>query len=335
MSELEKILKTTLSEQPPFYLVYGEEDYLINQFVEQYVEKFVDEDIKDFNLSFIDDSQKNFIQNLKNSLVTVPIMSKQRFVVANCEEYFVSKSSQDDKLISILTNIPETSRLIIAVYGKIDGRIKLNKTVKKVGQTVHRKPPRFQNLDNWIKEEFVRRGKQIDKKGISLLEHMFNNNLQQLSVEIDKIVTCFYEQEKITDMDIKKIVSQDRLLEDDVIFSFLDAFSQRNKGKALQILREMLYIGEYPLSILAMINRQLRLLISIKELKQEGNAPREIASILNQHPYPVKKCFSTCDNFSFLELEKFMERVLQANLELVTGRYQNKDLALELILLKM
>ncbi|MFW5985527.1 MAG: DNA polymerase III subunit delta [Halanaerobiaceae bacterium] len=330
---MDKILKKPLAKQKNVYLIFGEEDYLLDRFVERYIDKFVAEEVKDFNLTFLEDEQ-DFPANLKSKVSTVPVMSETRFVIARCENYFANKNTDDQILISLLENFPSTTKLIIVVYGKIDRRLKVNKAVKKQGKIVNLKPPRYQNLDQWIKKRFQKEGKTVDNKSISFLEHMFNNRLQRLDTEIEKIVTCFHNKDSLVYNDLRQIISKDRLLKDDVIFSFLDAFSSKDYGKALQILNEMLNEGEYPLKILAMINRQLRMLISVKELKKKGKAPQKTASILGEHPYPVKKCYRFCNNFSFEELEELLERSLETNKALVTGKYNDHRLALELMLLE-
>ena len=335
MKKARKILNKPLSEQESVYLVYGEEDYLLEKFLQNYIDEFVSDEIKGFNLTHLEDDSSDFARQLKNKASTVPVGAERRFVIAHCKNYFVQKNTEDDILISLLSNFPESTILLIAVYGDIDRRIKINREVKKAGQIINLSAPRKGQLDEWIKKQFIRRNKEVDRKSISFLEYMFNSNLLQLNSEIEKITTCFHEQEKLTYQDIRNIISRDRLLKDDIIFSFVDAFSERNKGKAIQILNEMLSAGEPPLRILAMINRQLRLLISAKELKSEGQTYRQAAKKLGEHPYPIQKCYRFCDNFSFSELEKFLSRALEANRALVTRKYEKNRLALEIMLLEI
>ncbi|MFW6269262.1 MAG: DNA polymerase III subunit delta, partial [Bacillota bacterium] len=195
--------------------------------------------------------------------------------------------------------------------------------------------PRYKKLDSWIVEKFKEKNKKVDKKSINLLEHMFNNKLDRLNSEIEKIVTCFPEKELINFKDIKKIISKDRLLKQNIIFDFVDALSKKEKGKAIKILNEMIEAGEIPLMILAMVTRQIRLLLSVKELKNQGNSSQKIADILNEHPYPIKKCYRFSDNFTVEELEILLERVLETNLDMVTGKYDNNKIALEMTLLEI
>lgn len=336
MNEIDKIIKKPFNKLASVYLIYGEDDLLLNQFQNKFKEFFAKNNfMSSFNISFLADDQEDFVFKLKNYLMTLPVNADKRLVIASCENYFLQKNEADSILKNLFSNFPDSSILLIKVKGKIDRRLSLNKAVGKIGRIINLQPPRFQDLDKWILNSFRKKEKSIDKKSVKLLEHMFNNNLERLHTEIDKITTCFIDKNEIRYSDIIKIVSRDRLLKDDIIFTFLDAFSKRDRVQSLKILNEMLYAGEYPLKILTMITRQLRLLISIKELKNMNYRPDKIAKILKEHPYPVKKCYNFCDNFSKEELFTFMERALEANYAIVSGKYSQDQMALEMILFKM
>lgn len=334
MEKLKKILNKKEDELKPVYLIYGEERYLLDKFKNKFIDNFVDEKMKDFNLTFIEED-KDFFAKIRNSVNTLPAGTEKRYVVARCEDYFSSKTTVDQIMIDLLQNFPDTAILLIMVDGNIDGRIKINKELKKVGEIIDLKPPRYNDLDKWIRNEFKKRGKRIDNKSVKLLENMFNNKLQRLDSEIEKIVTYNYEQDLIRYDNMQDVVSKDRLLADNVIFSFVDALSEKKKGEALVILNEMIDSGELPLRILGNIIWQLKLLILVKDLKMKGKRPQEIAGILKQHQYPVQKSFDRSDNFSSGELEIILERFLEANLEIVTGKYNDKKMALEMALINM
>lgn len=334
MSEVDKIINKIKKDFKPVYLVYSEEEYLLKEFKDKFINTFIDQKIRDFNLTKIDD-QENFAKKIKNYILTVPMTGSTRYIIARCENYFVNKNKDDGLLISLLEKFPKTAVLLVLIQGSIDQRLKINKTLKKTGEIIKLEAPRYQQLDKWIQKKFTDNNKRIEQKGIKFLEHMFNNNLQRLDKEIEKIITCYYEKDIINYQDIRKIISKDRLLEDNVIFSFLDAMSGKEKGKSLKILDEMIRAGEHPLKIVAMIGRQIRLLMCVKELKEKGYSPDRAAKILDEHPYPIKKCFSYCDNFQQQELEVFLENILEANYDLVTGKYIDRKMALELTLLKI
>jgi DNA polymerase-3 subunit delta len=335
LSKIDKILKKKRDKLNPVYLIYGSERYLLENFLEKFLDRFVPDEIRGFNLTFLEDDDTNFVSKMKSMVYTLPTMSPKRFVIARCNNFFKSKNSQDEDLINVFDDFPEKTILLLLVNGKIDKRIKVNKTVKKIGNIVELNPPKYNNLDQWIKNRFNDYDKKVGRKAIKLLEEMFNNNLQRLEKEIEKIVTHSIDQELIRYEDIRDVISRDRLLKDNIIFSLTDALSEKKKNKAISTLNEMMNSGDSSLMILAMIVRQLRLLLQVKVLKKKGNNYKKIAKILKQHPYPIKKCYSQGDNFTEDELELLLERFLKANHDIVTGKYSNKKMALELALLDL
>jgi DNA polymerase III subunit delta len=331
MKEFDRILDIKRKELKTIYLIYGEERYLLDEFIKKFIDKFK---INEFNLSILEDDDDDFFLNLKNKTNTLPVMTDKRFIILKAKKYFTKNNNEDESLIRLFSNFSESTVLLISVYGRINNKLKLVKTIAKYGEIIELSPPKYRELEGWIKEKFLIHGKEIDNEGIKLLEQMFNNELQCLNNEIEKIITYKYNCNKISYQDIMKIISKDRLLEDSIIFSFVDALSEKKRSKAIIILNEMINNGESPLKLLAMIVRQLRLLILVKVLKRRKIAPNQIAKILKEHPYPVKKVYKQCDNFNEKELEIMLEKCLEANLFMLTGRYKDNRMALEMIILE-
>jgi DNA polymerase III subunit delta len=325
-------METIFNEIKPVYLIYGEDNFLLRSCKEQFIKRFVTEDLRDFNFTYLEDGD-NFAATLKNQANTLPFMADKRYIIARTSDYFTSKSSQDDLLLKLFENFPETTILTIIVEGKIDKRLKLVQRIGKMGKIIQLEPPKYKELDKWIVEQFNLRKKKVDSRTISFLEEMFGNELELLQQEIEKISVYAYKEEKIIFDKIQGIISRDKLLEENYIFKLTDSLMQKKKSQAISILNEMLKEGVQPLSILSTIVWQLRLFLSVKVLKDAGKDPANISQILNSHQYPVKKCYQLSNNFSEEEVELMLERLLQADLEIVTGRYSG-DLALQLAIIK-
>lgn len=332
MRVVKEILNKSIDELKAIYLIYSEETYLLNKFKESFIKRYIPDEIKDFNLTIIKDTE-NLPVLLKNQANTPPFMAEKRFIIIEPGEYFKNKNPEDRFLIELFNNFPQTTQLLFLINGKIDKRLKLVKEIKKIGEIIELESPKYNQLDKWIEQEFAKYNKKIDKRSINMLENMFQNNLQLLENEIKKIVLYKNDEEKINYNDLSNIISKDRLLEDNMIFAFTDAIINKNKGKAITILNEMLNNGSVPLKILSTVLWQLRLLLSVKELKKKGKNIRDISQILKIHQYPVKKCYSKADVFTEEELEIMLERFMETNYQIVTGKYEDA-LALELAIVK-
>lgn len=333
MNNLEKIFNVTEDKLKPVYLIYGEDSYLLHDCKKKFIERYISDEIRDFNYTFLDDEVEDFLATLKNQVNTPPFMADKRYIIARTSGYFTEKNGRNSLLIKLLQNFPETTVLLIIVEGKVDQRLKVVEEVKKIGEVINLKPPKYKELDKWIVNQFKIRGKIVDAGSVKLLEQMFNNELELLNSEIEKIITYKYDEKRITLRDVKEIISKDKLIEDNIIFSLTDALISKQKGRAVNILNEMIQQGALPLRILGTIIWQLRLFLSVKVLKREGKDPVAIAKILKSHQYPVKKCYHLSNNFTEEEMELMLERFLQANLHIVTGKYDAR-MALELAILE-
>ena len=328
MSSLKKILNSSLNQLKPVYIISSDDRYILSSFKEKFIDKFIDESIRGFNFTYLEETE-DFPVVLKNQANTPPMAAEKRFIIARTGNYFSSKQSREELLISLFNNFPETTILLILVDGKVNNRLKVVNEAKDIGEVINITAPKYKDLDKWIMSEFKKRGKSIDKTSVNFLEQMFNNNLQCLESEVEKISLYKVEESRITLEDILQIVSKDRLIEDTLIFSLTDAIMSRQTGEAVKILKQMIYGGAAPLVILGTMVWQIRLLLSVKVLKEQGNSIGYIAKKLKSHQYPVKKCYGYSNNFSERELEEMLERFLETNNNIVIGRY-DPELALEL-----
>lgn len=315
--KIEKLFKNDLSQIENIYLVFGSEEYLLDKFENKFKQKYIDEEIEDFNLTYIKEEDEVF-KNIVNKGSTLPVMSEKRFIIVKVGNIFKKGISNFEVFEKFLKAIPDTTVILILVNEDLSKNKRKN-IIENYGEVINYSPPRFQDLNKWIKLQFKDKGKKIDYRGIRLLEKMFNNNLQQLDSEIDKICTYIDQKNKVEVSDIKAVMSKDRRLKENTIFEFLDAISKKEKNKSVYYLHQLLENGKVPQIIFAMITRRVRLMLIIKDFKKQGINPKKIASKVGEHPYPIKKIYGYVDNYSAKELEEMLDKFLKADVKLKTG----------------
>ena len=327
----ERVFQKKLNQLKNIYLVFSSEEYLLDKFEKRFKEKFVDESISDFNLSYIREEEEIF-KSIVSQGNTLPIMSNKRFIIVKSGNIFKKNIGNFALFEKFIKDIPNSTILLIIINQDIS-KNKRKDIIEEYGEIINLAPPKYQNLDKWIKLQFKQRGKKVDYRGIKILEKMFNNNLQQLDSEIDKICTYVNGKDKIELRDIKKVISKDRRLKENEIFEFLDAISNREKQKSVYLFQHMITSGEVPQIILAMITRRIRLMLIIKDLKNQGMRSKKIASKIGIHPYPVKKIYKYVDNYSFNKLEELLDSFLQADIKVKTGQDKTEDAVLNSIII--
>jgi DNA polymerase-3 subunit delta len=115
------------------------------------------------------------------------------------------------------------------------------------------------------------------------------------------------------------------------IFEMVDALGRRDIRRATALLHRMLDEGKAPLYLLAMIVRQFRIMIQVKELASLGANPDETSKRLRLHGYVVKKALAQARNFSFDELTSMYDSLAEYDAAIKTGKIDD-DLALDLLI---
>ena len=326
----EQIFKKELKQLKNIYLIFSTEEYLLDKFEKRFKDQFIDESIRDFNLNYIKEAE-NLFQKIAGQGSTLPMMSEKRFIIVKAGNIFKQNVGDFAVFKKFIKDIPDTTILLIIVNEDLK-KNKRKDIIKKHGEVINIAPPKYQNLDKWIKLQFKQRGKKINYRGIKILEKMFNNNLQQLDSEIDKICTFLNEKSRVEVHDIKKIISKDRRIKDNEIFELMDAISNREKEKSVYYFQHMVSSGEVPQIIFAMISRRIKLMLIIKDLKNQGMSPEPLANKIGEHPYPVKRIYKYVDKYSFAELENMLDMFLQADVKVKTGDDKAEDAILNTLI---
>ncbi|MGM0370228.1 MAG: DNA polymerase III subunit delta [Bacillota bacterium] len=327
-----QVLKKDIQDLDSLYLLHGTDDYQMKQFIAKFSEQFCPEEFKDFNLDTLTEND-NSMSQLFNSIETLPFLTEKRIVIFHAYDLLAKKTSLDDKLLDFISDLPTNTILLIVSHKKTDKRLKLYKKIKKEGTVLEFKALKYKKLDDWIKKQVHKKGYKIDKRAIKLLEKAFNNNLEQLKNELEKIIIFSDEADIITKSEVEEIISKDWLVKENIIFDFVDEIGRNNVSEALNLLEDILTEGTSPKQILGMVARQIRLMLQTKLLSEEGLTVKQIAKRLKQHPYPIEKCLKQSKNFTVNGLEKGLEKLLEADYKLVTG--SNDRLELELLVVEL
>ena len=91
------------------------------------------------------------------------------------------------------------------------------------------------------------------------------------------------------------------------IFEMVDAVAQKEQKKALDYYYDLVALREPPLKILALLTRQFRLLLEVKDLMRQGQGKAQIAKGAGIHPYVAGKCMQQSRGFSGQQLREILE----------------------------
>src|SRR5690606_23926596 len=113
-------------------------------------------------------------------------------------------------------------------------------------------------------------------------------------------LSLYAGQRAITADDVNQMVSD---ASEAMIWNLTDALSQRDPAKAMQSLQALRRGDNHPIYLLTMIARQYRVMLKVKEAMRTHAGANEfdLAKIVRESPYPVKKAMQQARAYSFEE----------------------------------
>lgn len=322
---------------------YGEDNYRLKSAVKKIKEKFISASLGDTNLSIIDGKTAEY-NNINRQIMAMPFLSKTRLVII---ENLISEGKKEvqEKIVEMLSSIPKTTVLLF-VESKPDKRTALFKKLIKAEKVQEFLPLDEVKIKLWIKKDVENRGGAIESDAVQMLFEYVGNDLWRMANEIDKLTAYCHSdrreespanagnanklrdaslsaQHDIRTNDIELLVTSQ--VESD-IFKMIDAIGNKNLKVALRENQKLLQNGQNELYILSMIVYQYRNLLIVKDSIER----RERVAM---HPYVYQKTLAQARNFSFEDLKKDYQTLLNFDIAIKTGKMDSRT-ALTLLLSK-
>jgi DNA polymerase-3 subunit delta len=313
----------------PLYLLHGEETFLTRKVEMAIVNFLVPEEDRDMNLTVFDRDPST--AELVSLIETVPFMGGNNVIIVRGTNLFRAarrggESEQDktdiadQRLMDIMADIPEYSRVIFTTADKVDKRRKLYKTVEKNGAVVDLSALKPKDARPWVLSKMNDLGRRLAPDA---LEHLLAavSMMPQISLgfldqELEKIA-IYTSSPTISRKELMGIMSA---VPEVSVFLLIEAVSQKQVGKALAMLREQLASGENALRLLALLARQVRMLLQGQTLAAKGLSNADVAEHLGVPPFIGEKIIRQGRSFNITTLQKTIVNMAEADRDLKLSR---------------
>lgn len=326
------------------YLLYGEEAYLVRELLHLLINALLPAEEQETGLTMLEGNPAP--QTLRERVETAPFFNTRNVIVVKGTSYFRAKQAtaagEDDgdgevaeshdadhteQLISLIYSVPEYSHLIFVAEGKTDKRKKIFKAVEKYGAVVEMEPLKPKEVRPWITAYLARMNKKIAAPAMeqlmAIVQVMPKISLGFLANELDKAALFTGTEEIISKDDLTVVLSQ---VPEVSVFVMLEALSQKQATKAIELLETQLNVGEPSFRLLALLTRQVRIMWQVKELSSEGYGAQEIANEMKIHPFVVEKLLRQSRSFTVKKLQVGLCRLAAIERDLKSGRADNRVL---------
>ena len=297
----------------PIYLLYGEEDFLIDEGVQAITEHALEPGMKSFNLDVMDGSKVD-AKDVVAHATSFPMMGPRRVVVVTEFEKLVGAEAARET-VTAYVNRPLESTCLVLVSLNPDFRRKPFTDLKKKATLVECKPLYDQYVPGWIADRIKRQGKEAGAEACRLIHAYVGNSLRSLQNEIDKLFIFVGDRKQITVEDVAAVVGASKGY---TIFELQNAIGRRDAREAVKILERMLTLGQSPQMIIVMLTRFFNQLWKLSDLTLKRTPDAEIARQIGVPPYFVKQYIDFRSNFTTEHIEQNFKALLEADTVLKT-----------------
>ena len=338
------------SNPPPVvYLLHGDDDQAIDAFISQLISKLGDSSTAEMNTSRLE-SKGLSLAVLRAACLTAPFLARRRLVVlsgflsslssrkgkfpdeetAETDDSPASPSASKEILkefLGFFAEIPLTTALVLMEKHLLPPTHPVLKWADEHPAQAYVRsfiPPKGTALPAWILHRAQAEGGEFTPRAAEMLASVVGDDPRLLAQEIVKLLTHAGFSRAVTPEDIAALTPESVLTN---IFDMVDAIGGRDGARALRLLRKTVDQGNVP-AVFGMVVRQFRLLLLAREALDAGRPARDLAAVLETHPFVAQKLAAQARNFNVNSLENIFRRLRDIDDEVKSGRIE-LDTAME------
>jgi len=321
-----------MADTPPtIYLLYGDDDLAVSEFISRMREMMGDSSTADMNTDRFASGRFD-MGRIEQVCISLPFLTRRRLVLVEQPLQNLTTHELKEKFYQLLEFIPHTTALVIiervdftATKGKnpkalneLIGWLEENHTLAYIKRF---EIPRGSQFVQWIRQRAHDLEGTIEPQAAHLLSELVLGDPHLAHQELTKLLDYVNRDRPITVEDVEDLTPLKRQSD---VFAMVDAIGQRNGPQALQWLRQLLD-NDSPLYAFSMIVRQFRLLLMAKDAQTRKQDPQKVLDI---HPYVVGKILDQARNFSQDDLERIYHVLKDIDVASKTGK-DTLEIALE------
>lgn len=305
--------------------------YLIKSNATSLIDKKIDELIKElgFNDASITtyDLEEDSITSLIEDADTISFLTPSKVIIGKN----LSNNNLDDKNIKTLSKYldnPNSDVLLIFVTTNIDTR---KKSIKEVINKLS-----LVNISTDTKSivKDILKGYDVEYRVINLLDEYYKDDLERLISETKKLALAFINTKKITYKEALDLLVKPLNKQDTLAFDLVREIALKDKKKALNIYNELLSYNIESYALFGLLESQYRLLYQVKVLNKRNISYNDMASILEVHPFRVKKTLELVRYYTLKEIRKLLKNLADIDYKIKSGIYEN-NIIIDLLILNI
>ena len=321
-----------MADKPAVYLLKGDDLIAIKSFIDELVGRMGDPAIASLNIDRLEGRSLN-LDALRSTVMTMPFLADRRLVIVNNANQAGANPTAQKRFVELLDAVPQTTALVLILPDPSDR----NKDSKKENKWLvnwaaqagnraferecHLPQPRA--MAGWIVNQGKKLGGEIIPQAAQALAEYTGSSTSLATRELEKLFTYTDRQRPVTPADVELLVASGGPVD---IFNVVDAMAEGRSADAQRLLHNLLEYSD-PKHVFALVARQSRLLIQVREMLDEGG-PALVGAELKI--YYLDKIISQAQRFTPADLIALHSRLLELDEANKTSQMDD-ELALELL----
>ena len=305
-------------------LINGESRLLINEAINNIIKD--NKNVTSFDMGI------NSIDDVLLEAGYFSMFEEEKFIIIRNANFFGSgKLNEKDttSLLNYFNNPNSLSSLIFICNEKLDSRKKITKVLKEKYEIINIPTLKYYEIESRVEKYFQKENYKIDKDTIKYIVANSLNNYDLVMSEVEKIILYYNNPCYIKKSDVENIISKSINTNN---FLFVDALIDGDLEKSLALLNDLKIMKIEPTILIALIARDIRIMLNIKKLLEQNKREYEILSELNLMDWQLEKYLKKAFPYKIKELEEWLVKLEDLDLKIKSGKL-DKFYALELLIL--
>jgi DNA polymerase III delta subunit len=307
----------------PILLLHGEESFLVDDEARRTVAEWRKDLVSEFGFEALDPSGLTS-GKLRDAILQVPFLDPWRVVSVRG---VVPRRA--DGLAPALADVPESTRVLVTVNGRLGASSKLVKAIAASGgRSQEHAPLKARALQTWI----FNRTKSLGLPTVAgaALVRLSRPDLGVIDSELRKLAAYQASGNRLDQAAIDELVVAGK---QDEVFRLTDHLLPRPDAEAWRVLTGLLE-REQPTTIAYRLARHLALVLDVKSRQERGESLSQVQAQMREHGFVVQKAYDAAGTVSSDRLERGLRALLAYEWEVKSGQIDATP-GLEAVLAKL
>jgi DNA polymerase-3 subunit delta len=308
----------------PVYLLYGEEDLLVEEALDAILVSALEGGDRTFNLDVLGGAEADG-RDIVARASSFPMAGGRRVVVVRDADRL---SLHDLELLAAYVAEPSPSTCLILVAVKPDMRKKPFTAIKRSGGALECKRLYEDKIPSWITETVRKGGGRIEPEAAKLLAAYIGTSLREIRNELDKLFIYIGSRKEINAVDVSALVGMSKEYSP---FELQKAVGRRETARAMRILEEILRGGGGAPLVIATMTNYFLTLWKLHDPQVRGVSGKDQAAQARVHPFFIQEYHEALGFQSPAACERALLLLAEADEQSKSGTYDARQVMESLI----